>query len=853
AATEVAYDDGFGPLPPLQPAAQGLEDISGPGEQPGEQPGEGVGSRLDVDPESRGIEGGAGGDAPPPVAATLVLTTGEYDRVSRAVPSPAFTAGRAGTAVDRIVIHITDAPTTSSTVSHFTRADADSSAHYLVGQDGEVIQFVSEDDTAWHARGVNRRSIGIEHVAVKQGGVTYGGTTFGYLPPTDLEYEESAALVAHLCEKYGLTPDRTTIIGHREADPSSTHTSCPDGAWDWDHFLRLVTTGVCSPQPAAQALGLPAGADRHPASVTMDAATISVSPEQNRVTAPHVETVSQLRSIAIQALLAANPVLTPLVLMARAAAEAGGVSVGIGPQISAGLLAGGGLGAGIIFAPGNVMGVYGQVEADAGFIASIGASIQLTVISGGVDAFGGLSYVAGISGGEGFTGGAAALFDEQRRFLGVTLQVGVGAGLSPVDVYVGVQRAVARQLGMPRTLNAEDWSINWDDVFVVGQPTENSCWATAAAMIDGWRRRQSVSVDRIAEFDNLSVGDNGLLPTSAVRFAQAIGFTAQPAACYTPEGFRSVLEANGPIWIVAKIPDSHHAIVITGMYRQDGRFFVRVTDPWDRVIGTPGTPGPRTSTHVTGSRYIMTYDAFAAEFETAGSNGWEYLLHTGGTHGHLINRGSAAGVGYALAFGAGSPSFGAPPNHVGELRLESSTALTRTMSQQDGRRYDLPRLSGFVEPSNAQPGGTGMPPLPGERVVLDDWPYIEGPSGRVQAGVMIDWRFRDGAVGEVSVAPLDGQVSDGWTAAVRADITSEGSTGDRVTLRVRVTTAFSRPGEQDQVAVTDVMLHGDGRRSIVHGVDQVPEPASPAEGAADHGTTDRGAAETGVLQQPVPA
>ena len=118
---------------------------------------------------------------------------------------------------------------------------------------------------------------------------------------------------------------------------------------------------------------------------------------------------------------------------------------------------------------------------------------------------------------------------------------------------------------------------------------------------------------------------------------------------------------------------------------------------------------------------------------------------------------------------------------------------------------------------------------------------------------MIDWRFRDGAVGEVSVAPLEGQVLDGWTAGVRADITSEGPAGDRVTLRVRVSTTFSRVGEQDQVAVTDVMLHGDGRRSIVHGVDQVPEPASPAEGTTDRGTTDRGTAETGVLQQPVPA
>jgi N-acetyl-anhydromuramyl-L-alanine amidase AmpD len=1068
------------------PAAQGL----------------GYALALDVDPESMGVDGPACSDgAPEPaVAAALALTASEYDRVSRIVPSPAFTSSRNGTAVDRIVIHITDAPTTSSTVNHFTRAEANSSAHYLVGQDGEVIQFVSEADTAWHARGVNRRSIGIEHVAVKQGGATYGKTTFPQMPPTDTQYRESAALVAHLCQKYGLTPDRTTIIGHSEADPGTTHTSCPDGAWNWDHFMQLVTTATGSPQPAAQALGLPARGRRRVTAVAMDATMISVSPEQQRITAPHVETVPQLRSLAIQAMLAVNPALTPLVLVARAAADAAGVSVGIGPQVSAGLLAGGGLGAGIIFAPGDVIGVYGQAEINAGFIASIGASVQVTVVNGGVDAFRGLSYAAGISGGEGLTGGAAALFNDQRQFQGVTLQVGVGAGLSPVDIYAGVQRAVSSQLGVAmarggalraaafgaggdmveiryrvfipspliqgpnsdydlgrlasgedfsgdnrgfsydqgtsraeitatlmldadsgisglttvsrhwgeskaydssytyhvdgkpdwwmdrhagleparratlavtddnlsisrgastttrsilamtsqssavsikvagalplispspdidadvcvylkrgpdggiqamvvgdhdgfpchelyinrqqiytydpvaagndpsnlfpptdreistgwisipqlasagaqalaygvrtraRTLDAEDWSINWDDVFPVGQPTNRSCWATAAAMIDGWRRRQSVSIDAIAQFDNLST-QNGLPPASAARFAEAIGFTVHPNACYTPEGFRDILEANGPVWVAAKVPGLH-AIVVTGMYRKDGQYYVRITDPWDRVVGTPGAPGAYADTHSTGSQYIMTYGSFAAEFEAAGDTDFAQLLHTGGTHGHTINRGSASGVGYALSYGVEPPAFapaaGTLPVNGGDSRLGFGTSLTRETSEKNGRRYDLAQLSGFVEPSNALAGGAGMPSLPGERVVLDDWPYIDGPSGRTQAGVGIDWQYRNGAVGEIVIAPIEGQVLDGWTARVHADITPNGSTSDRTSLKVRLTTTFSRSGEEDQVAVTDVTLSGDGRQSTVHGADQAPEPALPGSGAANGGAT----------------
>lgn len=1129
APSPVPYDDGFGPLPPLPPSedrpaapstvaaspdapASDAPSPDGPAPAaaaiPAMQQGYGStwprpsgsepenGSAVDpkrlgfeADPESMGIEAPAWSPGAPELtlAAGLDLTASEYHRATRVAPSPAFTSGRAGTAVDRIVIHITDAPTATGTVSHFTRSSADSSAHYLIGEKGDVIQFVSEADTAWHAKGANRRSIGIEHVAVKQSGATYGGTTFPHQPPSEIEYAESAALVAHLCRKYGLSVDRATIVGHREADPNTTHLACPDGAWDWDHYMQLVAAASSSAQPAAESLGLPARARRRPTTAAMDAATITVSPELAPVTPPQVETLSQLRSLSLQATLAADPLLAPLVLIARAAAEAGGVSVGIGPQVSAGLLLGGGLGGGIIFAPGNVMGVYGQVELSAGFIASIGGSVQVTVVNGGVDAFSGVNYSAGVSGGEGITGGAAALFDGQRQFQGVTLQVGVGAGLSPVDIYTSVQHAVSRQLGyveveggtaraatlgaagdpveiryrvfipsplikgpnsdydlgplasgedfsgdnrgfsydqgtsrgeitatltlnadggisglttvdrhwgeskaydssytyhvdgkpdwwmdkhagaeplrratlaagddnlsvsagassltrnvlsvtslssvvtvkvegslplvspspdidadvsvylrrgpdgglqvmvvgdhdgfpahelyvnrtliygydpvaegngpsslLPptdyeistgwvsvpplatagshafatgagrgaaRAMDADDWSLNWDEVFPIGQPTDQSCWATAAAMIDGWRRRQSVSVDAIARFDDLST-HNGLPPASAARFAEAIGLTVHPNACYTPEGFRDILEANGPVWVAAKVPGLH-AIVVTGMYSKDGQYYVRITDPWDRVVGAPGAPGTYADTHATGSQYIMTYDAFAAEFEAAGDTDFAQLLHAGGTYGHVPNRGGADGAGYALSAGIALPSApaSADPSSAegGAERLGAGTSLTRTTTDESGRRYELAQLAGFVEPLTALSNGAGLP-LPGERVVLDDWPYIDGPSGRTQAGVAIDWQYRDGAVGEIAITPTAGQVLDGWRCRVQADIATTAPTSERVTVNVRLITTFSRAGEEDQVAVTEVALSGDGRQSTNHGV----EPASPA-------------------------
>jgi hypothetical protein len=327
-----------------------------------------------------------------------------------------------------------------------------------------------------------------------------------------------------------------------------------------------------------------------------------------------------------------------------------------------------------------------------------------------------------------------------------------------------------------------------------------------------------------------------LPPASAARFAEAIGFTVHPNACYTAEGFRDILEANGPVWVAAKVPGLH-AIVVTGLYRKDGQYYVRITDPWDRVVGPPGAPGAYADTHSTGSQYIMTYDAFAAEFEAAGDTDFAQLLHTGGTHGHALNRGSATGAGYALSYSAAPsafvPAVGASPAAGGDARLGVGTSLTRRTSEKNGRRYDLAQLSGFVEPSNALAGGAGMPPLPGERVMLDDWPYIDGPSGRTQAGVGIDWQYRNGAVGEIAISPIEGQVLDGWTAGVRADITPNGSTSDRTSLRVRLTTTFSRSDEEDQVAVTDVTLSGDGRQSTIHGADRAPEPALRGNGAAN--------------------
>ena len=273
------YDDGFGPMPasPAASAPAAAAPAAGvpaagspaPASTAAPQAGAPAASARPV-PAAQGLDAGGdddrGIDGPLMVdddgtllsaaqAWTLSISP-EYGSASRFAPSPAFRAVSTPRTINRIVIHVTDAPTTSSTVNAFTAAGAQTSAHYLVGQDGEVIQFVKENDVAWHAHSANSDSIGIEHVAIKRGGVTYtrrDGTpvTYPAMPPSDAQYCASAALVVYLCDKYHIPADRVHILGHAEADPRTTHTSCPNGAdWDWTHYMDLVNTRSCHARTA---------------------------------------------------------------------------------------------------------------------------------------------------------------------------------------------------------------------------------------------------------------------------------------------------------------------------------------------------------------------------------------------------------------------------------------------------------------------------------------------------------------------------------------------------------------------------------------------------------------------------
>jgi hypothetical protein len=217
---------------------------------------------------------------------------------------------------------------------------------------------------------------------------------------------------------------------------------------------------------------------------------------------------------------------------------------------------------------------------------------------------------------------------------------------------------VARPMSYRRPIahaQAASRSVNWDDVQLIGQPTNLSCWAAAGAMVVGWRDQVSLSPDTIANICGRVI-TTGISPYDHEAFGNEIGLVGEPPQSYSIDGFYDLLTHSGPLW-VGKIMGggmggAGHAVVVTGMYTDGGQTYVRIADPWDRVIGSPGTPGDYGARTGTGSRYIMTYEDFQNEYELriVGDPPVKQVLHSGGVNGRVPNTGTnAAPAGYAMS------------------------------------------------------------------------------------------------------------------------------------------------------------------------------------------------------------
>lgn len=152
------------------------------------------------------------------------------------LPSPNFNDRPQGEPVSILVMHYTGMPTAGDALARLCNPHAEVSAHYVVTEEGEVIQLVEEQKRAWHAgkshwRGrdnLNDISIGIE--------IVNPGHEFGYrpFPPRQMDAVLELSL-GILARNPAITP--RNIVGHSDIAPERKEDPGELFPWGWlaDH------------------------------------------------------------------------------------------------------------------------------------------------------------------------------------------------------------------------------------------------------------------------------------------------------------------------------------------------------------------------------------------------------------------------------------------------------------------------------------------------------------------------------------------------------------------------------------------------------------------------------------------
>ena len=137
--------------------------------------------------------------------------------VSDVVPSANFGDRRNNRSADMIVLHYTGMADAESALTRLCKAGTEVSAHYVVLEDGRIVQCVPEALRAWHAgtsswggeTDINSCSIGVE--------IVNGGHDWGY---PDFPQRQIAAVIA-LCRGIMLRRSiaRPRVLGHSDVAP----------------------------------------------------------------------------------------------------------------------------------------------------------------------------------------------------------------------------------------------------------------------------------------------------------------------------------------------------------------------------------------------------------------------------------------------------------------------------------------------------------------------------------------------------------------------------------------------------------------------------------------------------------
>jgi N-acetylmuramoyl-L-alanine amidase len=174
---------------------------------------------------------------------------------ARVHPSPNHGERASGAPIDMVVLHYTGMQSADAALQRLCDPRAEVSAHYVVYEDGNVLQCVPESRRAWHAgrsfwkgeTDINSRSIGVE--------IVNPGHEFGYRPFPEPQIEAVTELVRDICRRHDIHP--WMVLAHSDIAPDRKQD--PGELFPWQELFETGVGHYVAPSPIGSGLFMQEG------------------------------------------------------------------------------------------------------------------------------------------------------------------------------------------------------------------------------------------------------------------------------------------------------------------------------------------------------------------------------------------------------------------------------------------------------------------------------------------------------------------------------------------------------------------------------------------------------------------
>jgi N-acetylmuramoyl-L-alanine amidase len=165
---------------------------------------------------------------------------------ARVHPSPNHGERRNVSRPDMLLLHYTGMESTDAALARLCDPAAQVSCHYLVYENGEIVQLVAESRRAWHAgvsawqgeTDINSRSIGIE--------IANPGHDFGYPDFPGVQIEAVVALCRDILARQSIPAQR--VLAHSDVAPERKRD--PGEKFPWQRLHQKGIGVWVEPQPS---------------------------------------------------------------------------------------------------------------------------------------------------------------------------------------------------------------------------------------------------------------------------------------------------------------------------------------------------------------------------------------------------------------------------------------------------------------------------------------------------------------------------------------------------------------------------------------------------------------------------